>query len=230
MEAIEEAIQRYCTELGSKHGSDGAKIGCVRISSISELGSMAFMLFSAFEKKQLDEKGKEVGSVFCPPENVILIFDLSRACSGQMAKEAAFMGTLETLLGKTLSTSKYQGKVLTWVNQPYVLIAGNARPIEYKTNQVDGTLLRNADGSIGYLPICHLSAHRIIGKVYTIKRSGGQLLLVQDRVCDELAVAVREYETAAQLRLNQEIECVKPLTKQELFVQKVTALTLAQTP
>ena len=60
----------------------------------------------------------------------------------------------------------------------------NARPIMDK----------DSHGHPLDVPICHLSAHRLMGNVYTMEMGPNGLKLVQDVYCDGLAVKVREDE------------------------------------
>jgi hypothetical protein len=86
-------------------------------------------------------------------------------------QEAKFFGTLETLLGNC-STHKYEGGEIVWKNPPIIFIVSNGRPLEERRG-ADGWLLRD------YVPVCFLSAHRIIGQVFTVREDGGRLELVQ---------------------------------------------------
>lgn len=219
-ECIEEAVARHVEAVGGKHGSDGAKVGCVRFSSIEQLGSMVYSLYSAFEKKETDDKGKEISAAFDPPEYVLFIVDLSRALSDAPAREPAFFGTIETLLGKTLSTAKYRGQQLTWPNAPTVLIMSNSRPIQCEYG-ADNRVLRNDDGSLAFTPKCHLSAHRVRRNIYTVAWEGERRVLLQDTVCDELAAAVRKWEEATQQAHVDEINGVTPPTAREVFMEQV---------
>ena len=208
-EAIEEAFQRHIAQMGGKHGSDGAMVGCVRLSSIEQISNMVYALYSAYEKKEVDDKGREISSSFDPPPHVLFVIDLARALSDSPAKEPSFYGTIETLIGKKISSAKYRGVQLEWLNPPSVLIMSNGRPIQKKAGTVD------------FVPRCFLSAHRLIGKVFTIAKVGCQRELIQDTVCDELALKVREWETTRQQAYVEEIQRVVPKTVQQLFMEYV---------
>ena len=209
-ETIEEAIERHIAEVGGKYGSDGAMVGCVRLSSIEQISNMVYALFSAFEKKEVDDKGREISSLFDPPPHVLFVIDLARALSDSPAKEPSFYGTIETLIGKKLASGKYKSVQVEWLNQPSVLIMSNNRPIQYKAGAL----------SFG-VPRCYLSAHRLLGNVFTIAKVGCQRELIQDTVCDELALKVREWETATQQTYVEEIQRVVPKTVRQLFMEHV---------
>ena len=208
-EAIEEAFQRHIDQVGGKYGSDGAMAGCVRLSSIDQISNMVFMLYSAYEKKEVDEKGREISSTFSPPPHMLFILDLARALSDSPAKEPAFYGTIETLIGKKLSSAKYKGVQITWPHQPSVLIFSNGRPIQCRAGTVD------------FVPRCFLSATRLIGNVWTVEKVGCEVLLLQDTVCDGLALKVREWETTSQQTYVAEIKRVVPKTVEQLFKEYV---------
>ena len=63
-ETIEEAIERHIAQVGGKYGSDGAMVGCVRLSSIEQISNMVYALYSAFEKKEVDDKGRPLSRRF----------------------------------------------------------------------------------------------------------------------------------------------------------------------
>ena len=220
IECIEEAVAREVERAGSKYGSEGAKVGCVRISSIVDLSNMASFIFKKYYRAETDEKGRVTGGSFDPPENVQILVDLARALSEQPAKEPMFFGTIETLTGKSLSSFKYEGGEVTWAKPPSVLIASNGRPIEHRADK-NGRLLRNLDETIAYTPKCYLSAHRIMGHVFTVKDDRGEYVLLRDVVSDELAVKVRTWEVAAQRQVNAEIEGAPPPNMEQRFLTMV---------
>lgn len=181
MKQIEDAIERVTkTEGGGRLGTEGAKIGCVKISSLADLSDITNVIFRKFLRQDKDEKGKVISSTFDPPPYVYLLVDLSRAFSESMTTEAKFFGTFETLLGNC-ATYKYEGGEVAWIYPPIFFIVSNGRPIEVKVDKHTGKVLRDPrTGKIGYNPKCHLSAYRLAQNVFTVKTDkAGNMVLLQ---------------------------------------------------
>ena len=102
-----------------------------------------------------------------------------------------------------LTSGKYEGGELVWAcNKPLIIIACQARPI------ID----KDSAGNLLNVPICHLSAHRLIGNVFSMKMGPSGLELVQDKYCDELAIRVREDEERRHAIMIKQCETGKVLT------------------
>ena len=226
MKLFEDGINAVNDDI--KYGSEGCEFGCIRMQAAGDISNMANLIFKKWLRIDKDDKGKEEHREFDPPEHVIFLIDLARACSDQL-HEAGFMGKLETLL-TNISTLKYEGGEVKWRNDPGIVVMSNGRPVEYRENATKTGVLRyvhgdpvSADkiGKIGYVPKCHLSAHRLIGNVFTMENRCGKLYLEQDEICDELAYARRNWEVEAQQKMVDEIKGIKTLTLQEKFEEFV---------
>jgi hypothetical protein len=86
MGQIEQVAVRDAAEHGSTFGSEGAKIGCVKISTVEDANNSVNLILKKFQRTEKDEKGKVVSKPFDPPEYVFLLVDLARAFTEQMSK------------------------------------------------------------------------------------------------------------------------------------------------
>lgn len=148
-----------------------------------------------------------------PPEHPYILYDLPRGFSSKMS-EASFWGTIESLQ-TAVTSGKYDGGELQWKpdGKPVNLVGTNARPIMDK----------DSHGNPLDVPICHLSAHRLMGNVYTMEMGPNGLELVQDVYCDELAIKVREDEERRHAIMVEQSKSATVLTPKDLFEKYVVS-------
>ena len=127
---------------------------------------------------QVVKKWGKDGTEECP-DRPFIIADVPRAFSDKMS-EKTFWGSFESLL-TAITDGKYEGGELEWPGENPVIVVGcQVRPIidcEPK-------------------PICHVSADRLMGNVYTMELGERGYELVPDVFCDSLAIKVRQAEEA----------------------------------
>jgi len=147
------------------------------------------------------------------PEHPYILYDLPRGFSSKMS-EASFWGTIESLQ-TAVTSGKYDGGELQWKpgGKPVNLVGTNARPIMDK----------DSHGNPLDVPVCHLSAHRLMGNVYTMEMGPNGLELVQDVYCDELAIKVREDEEMRHAVMVEQSKSATVLTPKDLFEKYVVS-------
>ena len=186
-----EYIHQTCTA----HSDKG--YGSIYISDTTSIKNCLHLVYSKWGQS-MDKDGNVVADNMI--DHPYILIDLSRAFSGRLHEDSSCLGCVETLMSN-FTSGKYQGGEVQWgMCKPTVVIVSNQRPISVCLES-DG-LTRKDDSK----PICHLSAHRLIGNVYTIKQEANDYTLIQDTVCDRWALEIREWEMTAQAKMIVEIE------------------------
>ena len=203
-------LKSSCLELISDICEENKDQGydAIYVSDTSSLNNLMNTIYDKWGQRK-DKNGdvKEDRMVDHP----YILIDLSRAFSGKLHTESHCLGAIETIM-TNFTSGKYRGGELKWgANKPVVIIVSNQRPISVRLES-DG-ITRKAKEP----PICHMSAHRLVGNVYSIKQDGDDYKLVQDCICDQWALELREWEMSAQKKMIAEIEACTPLTGKQLF-------------
>ena len=147
-----------------------------------------------------------------PPARPYILVDVARGFSGKLS-QASFWGAIETLM-TAVTDGKYGGGELQWIDQkPVIVVVSNTRPIigvDAKGKELDK-------------PLCHLSAHRLIGNVYSMELGAQGYELVRDNYCDQLAIKVREVEERKHAAQVAQCKSGTLLTREDLFKKYVVS-------
>jgi len=156
--------------------------------------------------------GKDKDGVPKCPKHPYFMSDIARAFSDTVASPV-LSGTIETLL-TNVTDGKFGGGEHQWIeDKPVVVLTMNCCPI-IGTDRKGKELAK---------PICHLSADRLMGNVFSMEMGPRGFELVQDRYCDALAIKVRQMEEAGHAADLAQMKSTSWLSPKDLFEKFVVS-------